>query len=51
MHCLDLPHALVKHLVLKEFPKGGGGYSVVMERLEERFMKHLVSVANCKDDF
>ena len=39
VHCLDLLHALVKHLVLKEFPKGGGGYSVVMERLEERFMK------------
>ena len=39
VHCLDLLHGLVKHLVLKEFPKGGGGYSVVMERLEERFMK------------
>ena len=39
VHCLDLLHALVKHLVLKEFPKGGAGYSVVMERLEERFMK------------
>ena len=39
VHCLDLLHALVKHLVLKEFPKGGSGYSVVMERLEERFMK------------
>lgn len=39
VHCLDLLHALVKHLVLKEFPKGGGGYSVAMERLEERFMK------------
>lgn len=43
VHCLDLLHALVKHLVLQEFPKGRGDYTVVMERLEERFMKAFPS--------
>lgn len=43
VHCLDLLHALVRHLVLQEFPKGGGEYNVVMERLEERFLKTFPS--------
>ena len=43
IHCLDLLHALVKHLVLKEYPKGGEEYTVVMERLEGRFMKAFPS--------